>query len=162
MEIWERIKEGFLQLATMGKIGRAPFGGVLASLVALPLIFLGRGVYHVSRDVFYIALMVVVACVIVGLNFVRGSLSIDEHKTIVFNRIVGMAISLAFIPLDLRFVPLALLLFHGLRYFVPPFVERAWGVKLDGLPGALGLLGADAAAGIVTNVFLRVAMLFVR
>lgn len=78
-----------------------------------------------------------------------------DPQEVVIDEVVGMAVTLAFVPLDLKTIGLGFLLF---RIFdvAKPFPVR----RFEKLPGGWGIVMDDVMAGIYANLCLRVVLSF--
>lgn len=158
MEILNKFKTWMLAIVTLGGIWKIPFGQVAASLVAIPLVFVGRNLYAISPDVHYWVLIVGILFLIGVLSLVLASLSVDRRHEIAVNRVVGFMIALFGVPIQIRFLLVAFILFHILRAALPIMMRSYWSLKVSELPGVLGLMSTDiicgAASSLVMNVFV--------
>ena len=78
-----------------------------------------------------------------------------DPQEVVIDEVVGMAVTLALVPLDLKTIGLGFLLF---RIFdvAKPFPVR----RFEKLPGGWGIVMDDVMAGIYANLCLRVVLSF--
>jgi len=78
-----------------------------------------------------------------------------DPQEVVIDEVMGMAVALAFMPLNLKSVGFGFLLF---RFFdvTKPFPAR----RSEKLPGGWGIVMDDVVAGIYANVSLRIIMNF--
>ncbi len=75
-------------------------------------------------------------------------LGIKDHRAIVIDEIVGMALALFALPFRIGYVIAAFVLFRALDIFKPvPALEH--------LPGGWGIMCDDLVAAIITNVVLQ-------
>ncbi len=73
-----------------------------------------------------------------------------DHNRVVIDEVAGMCITLLFIPVEIKYVALGLVLF---RFFdiVQPLGIR----KLEKWPGGWGVMADDVLAGIYANVVMQ-------
>lgn len=78
-----------------------------------------------------------------------------DHNRVVIDEVAGMCITLLFIPVEIKYVALGLVLF---RFFdiVKPLGIR----KLEKWPGGLGVMADDVLAGIYANVVMQLIIFF--
>ncbi len=78
-----------------------------------------------------------------------------DPQEVVIDEVVGMAVTLALVPLDLKTIGLGFLLF---RIFdvAKPFPVR----RFEKLPGGWGIVMDDVMAGIYANLCLRIVLSF--
>ena len=82
---------------------------------------------------------------------VSRRLSLKDPGIVVIDEIVGMWVSLLFLPLTAAAVGLAFLLFRLLD-MIKPYPAR----QFEALPEGLGIMADDLMAGIYVNLVLRV------
>lgn len=155
MELFERAKNLLYQATTFSVGGNQPWGGAAVSLLAYPLIALGRMVYLFSVDFFYNLFIVLLLALLGMLQFVLESLPVDRRSDIVINRILGMLIGYYYVPLQLRFILLSFIIFHAIRSILPRFILNQWKLDLEACPGLCGAISLDIATGIATNVCMH-------
>lgn len=73
-----------------------------------------------------------------------------DHRCIVIDEVLGMLISLLFIPFDLKLVMIGFFLFRLLDTLKPYPAG-----KIEHLGGSLGVMGDDVIAGLYTNLILQ-------
>jgi phosphatidylglycerophosphatase A len=78
-----------------------------------------------------------------------------DPQEIVIDEVMGMAVTLAFLPLNVKTIVLGFLLF---RIFdvAKPFPVR----RLEKLPGGWGIVMDDVMAGVYANLSLRIILIF--
>jgi phosphatidylglycerophosphatase A len=78
-----------------------------------------------------------------------------DPQEVVIDEVLGMAVTLAFLPLSLQTIGIGFLLF---RFFdiVKPFPAR----RSEKLPGGWGIVMDDVVAGIYANVGERIVLSF--
>ena len=78
-----------------------------------------------------------------------------DHNRVVIDEVAGMCITLLFIPVEIKYVALGLVLF---RFFdiVKPLGIR----KLEKWPGGWGVMADDVLAGIYANVVMQLIIFF--
>src|SRR6201996_1506727 len=77
-----------------------------------------------------------------------------DHSRVVIDEVAGMAISLLFIPVTIKYVLAALVLFRFFDIAKPLFIR-----KLEALPGGWGVMADDVLAGVYANVILQIVIL---
>lgn len=78
-----------------------------------------------------------------------------DSKMIVIDEVLGMAVSLLFLPVNLITLGLGLLLFRYFDIFKPLYIRRT-----EKLKGGWGVMVDDLVAGIYTNIVLQVFIYF--
>ena len=144
-----------LVIATALGAGYAPLApGTFGSAVGLLFWF-------VLPDVHWVQVLAIVAMSVVGAW--SGSVA-EEHfqrrdpGQVVVDEVAGMMVTLAFNPLpSLAWAAAAFVLFRAADIVKPFPVDR-----LERLPGGIGIMADDLAAGVYANVALRLAIWVVR
>jgi len=141
-------------IATVGFIGYSPVApGTMGSL-AIALVFLLLPPYlsiwpQVVGLLILFALAVWSAQAMAAAHEQATAGKIDPQE-VVIDEVMGMAVTLAFLPLNFKTIGLGFLLF---RIFdvAKPFPAR----RFEKLPGGWGIVMDDVAAGIYANLGLR-------
>lgn len=140
-----------LALSTFFFAGYLPFPGTSASLAGILLFFL-------VKDNILLYLLLTLIFILLGLSITGRSERILGRKDppcVVIDEVVGMFISLIFLPYNLRLVILAFILFRILDIFKPYPIS-----KLQKVAGGAGIMGDDIIAGLYTNIILQLVLRF--
>ena len=147
--------EAVLFLATGFYIGNIPFApGTFGTLIGLPLCFmLGR-----------IALASAIICALIFIllavwiaDKAEKILKKDDPGCIVIDEIAGMMVALIGLPFNLATAVIGFILFRALDIIKPVPIKN-----LDKrIPGGLGVVADDVAAGIIANLILRGLLYFI-
>lgn len=141
-------------LATWFYLGKLkPGPGTWGTLGAVPLIVSFRllGPYGYLIGVFTLAVLAMTVAQI----YERGREGHD-HAEVVIDEVAGFAVAMTWLPMTWQAWVAAFVLFRIIDIFKPPPI--AW---LDRkVPGGIGVVADDLAAGIAVNVILQI--LFVR
>lgn len=137
----------------IGYLGKG--GGTVAAAVtclALYALTLGGGNYLAPW-------LPVLAVLLTGLgiwsaNAVEPQWGKDDKK-VVIDEVAGMCISLLFIPLTLVNLLVGLILFRFFDILKPFYIRR-----LEKIPGGMGVMLDDVAAGIYANLLLQLLLYF--
>ena len=78
-----------------------------------------------------------------------------DPSRVVIDEVSGMCISLLFVPVTLKCVIVALVLFRFFDIAKPLFIK-----KMEIFPGGWGIMLDDVLAGIYANIILQAAILF--
>ncbi|MFA5411126.1 MAG: phosphatidylglycerophosphatase A [Candidatus Omnitrophota bacterium] len=76
-----------------------------------------------------------------------------DARYIVIDEVIGMLLSLLFIPYDIKLVVIAFFLFRLLDTLKPYPAG-----KLQGLRGSIGIISDDIIAGLYTNIILQAVL----
>ena len=143
-------EDAVMFLATGFYIGNIPFApGTFGSLIGLPLCFALAG----------ISLAPAVLCTLLFISFAvyiadaaEKLLKRSDPGCIVIDEIAGMMVTFTGLPFDPTTIVFGFILFRILD-ILKPFPIR----KLDRrIPGGLGVVADDVAAGIIANLLLRI------
>ena len=137
-------------LATGFYIGKIPFApGTFGSLIGLPLSFALAGI-SLAPAILCTLLFTLLATYIA--DAAEKLLKQKDPGCIVIDEIAGMMATLIGLPFNLITVVIGFIIFRILDIF-KPFPIR----NLDKrIPGGLGVVADDVAAGIIANLLLRI------
>ena len=102
------------------------------------------------------SLLITFAITLLGIwssNVVSGIWGKDPAR-VVIDEVAGMCISLLFIPVSIKYVIAALVLFRFFDIVKPLFIK-----KLEKLPGGWGIMLDDVLAGVYANIILQIILL---
>jgi len=141
-------------LATGFYIGNIPFApGTFGSLIGLPLCFALAGISAAAAmlwALFFILFAVWIA------DVAEKILKQNDPGCIVIDEIAGMVVALVGLPFNPITVVIGFIIFRILDIF-KPFPIRDLDKRI---PGGLGVVADDVAAGIITNLLLRIIIRF--
>ena len=140
-------------IATFGYVGFFPIApGTAGSLAALPLYALVRW-----SDTPAIELVTISAVFAVGIwasTRTERALARTDPGPVVIDEVLGMLITLAFLPLSTWGIAAGFFLFRVLDV-IKPFPAG----RLEHLPAGLGIMADDAMAGVYAHLLLRIAVM---
>lgn len=142
---------------TLGPIGYVPFAGIIAVLLALPVVYAVDAVVWAMPDFYpaiYVALVVFFAA---ALGIVHWG-PVEEHPprhAVVVTRILGMLIVFSGIPLSIKFLLTGMGFFLLVRYFLPQSMLRYAGINCDSWSLLASLLFIDCVSGQLVNFIFR-------
>ncbi|MGH7451292.1 MAG: phosphatidylglycerophosphatase A family protein [bacterium] len=147
-------------IATVGFIGHSPLApGTLGSLAAA-LVFLLFPPYISAW--FWLAGLALLFVVAVWSAQQMADLAAQgaapgkvDPQEVVIDEVMGMAVTLAFLPLSLKAIGIGFLLFR-IFDIIKPFPVR----RSEKLPGGWGIVMDDVIAGIYANVGVRIILSF--
>ena len=146
--------EAVMFLATGFYAGNIPFApGSFGSLIALPLCFVLAGISLTAA-------VICTGCFILLAVWISDAaekiLQRNDPGCIVIDEIAGMMVTFIGLPFNLITVVIGFIIFRILD-ILKPFPIR----KLDKrMPGGLGVVADDVAAGIFANLLLRIISIF--
>jgi phosphatidylglycerophosphatase A len=140
-------------IATWFGCGLSPIApGTAGALGALPLYYAARALAG-SVGVLGAAVVVGVVGTWAADDFARRANEKDPQRVVV-DEVCGVLIALAFSGRDLRSIAVAFVLFRLLDMFKP------WPIRaLERLPGGLGIMLDDVAAGVLAAAFVALLRL---
>ncbi len=147
-------------VATVGFIGYSPLApGTLGSLAAALVFLLFPPYISAWFWLAGLALLFIVAVwsaqQMADLAAQRASSGKIDPQEVVIDEVMGMAVTLAFLPLSMKTIGIGLLLFRVFD-IIKPFPAR----RSEKLPGGWGIVMDDVVAGIYANVVLRIILNF--
>lgn len=139
-------------IATFGYVGYFPIApGTAGSAAALLLYALVRWLGTPGAE-----LATMVAVLIVGVwaaHVAERALNLKDPGVVVIDEVLGMLMTLAFMPLSLWGVLAAFLLFRVFDV-IKPFPAG----RLEHLPGGVGIMADDAMAGVYGQILMRIGI----
>ncbi|MFC1854633.1 hypothetical protein ACFLY6_02090 [Candidatus Dependentiae bacterium] len=164
MRIFEWLEEWFVWGARLGTLGERWWGRVVTPLVAIPIILLGRLIYPLSVDVFYVLLFVLLANFFIATNLALGDLPIERYNEIVLPSVAGMMLGFFYIPHSFEMIFWGYITFSGLLYVVPRFLRRyrEEEPRLEIFTGITGAFVDEAVSGVFTCILLHMLKIVLR
>jgi len=139
-------------LATGGYVGYAPFAsGTFGSLVGLPLVYV---LSKTNGAVAFLSVIVLVLGAVWVAHQAEKALKVKDPGCIVIDEIVGMCVTMLFIPLTFSTGAAGFFLFRLFDVIKPPLVRQ----MEQKLHGGWGVVMDDVAAGIMANIVLRLGI----
>jgi len=155
MQAIEKIKKICFYLATCGYLGEWWLGGLVASVFAIPLILLFQSIYWLSPTIFWWFLVAVVVLLLITVQMAVMFDNERAARVVVLDKIVGVMIALAGVPLKWRVIFFGFILFHILNAVQPSNWYRKIVRSIEKLPGLFGIFGAELFAALLVNISLR-------
>ena len=143
-------------IATAGLLGEKLFGGILASLLAIPLVLALATLSLLGANLFYWLLSVAAVLVLI---VTQWALLYDPErapKSIAIDKIIGLLIALIGVPFTLKVILFGVIFFHLVNQFHVFRFYRIVTAWLEKLPGVLGILIPDIVSGILVNGVIHV------
>lgn len=137
-------------IATAGGIGFLRKGAGTAAAVVFCFIW-----YFIPIGYMYQALLLVVLLAAGTWSATRME-TVWEHDSnrIVIDEVLGMMITLAFLPNDVRYIIIGCVLFRFFDIVKPLGIRKA-----ESLPRGLGVMADDVLAGIYAHLILRAVVM---
>jgi phosphatidylglycerophosphatase A len=143
-------EDAIMFLATGFYIGNIPFApGSFGSLIGLPLCFVLAGISLAPAMLCTFIFIFFAVCIA---DAAEKILKRNDPGCIVIDEIAGMMVTLTGLPFNLITVVIGFIIFRILD-ILKPFPIR----NLDErIPGGLGVVADDVAAGVIANLLLRI------
>jgi phosphatidylglycerophosphatase A len=100
-------------------------------------------------------LVTIVALTLLGIwsaSIVESEWGKDSNR-VVIDELLGMCISLFLIPVELKYIALAFVLFRFFDIVKPLYIRKA-----EALPGGWGVMADDVLAGVYSNILLHIVI----
>lgn len=137
-------------ISTFFYIGYLPFiPGTFASIVGLFL-------FYLVKDSIFLHILFILILLLFGFLLTARAEKIfnqNDAKYIVIDEVVGMLLSLLFIPYEITLLTISFLLFRILDVLKPYPADR-----LQNLKGSIGIMSDDIVAALYTNIIIQVAL----
>jgi phosphatidylglycerophosphatase A len=144
-----------LLVASFGYTGRSPVApGTAGSAAALPLFLAVRLVGSPALEAG--VLLVLGAAGVWSASVTERHLGVTDPGVVVIDEVVGMLLTLAFMPLGWAGVLTGFVLFRLFDIIKPYPCAR-----VERLPAGWGIMADDVLAGVYANIVLRIACAFV-
>lgn len=142
-----------LYSSTLG-IGFIKGGGTIAAAVC------GLGWYLAWGGAYPPLLMSVIITVIITLIGVWSSTVVEavwgkDPSKVVIDEVAGMAIGLLFLPVNVKYLLCAFILFRFFDIVKPLYIR-----KMEELPSGWGIMMDDVLAGFYTNILVQTVVWF--
>lgn len=139
-------------IASGAGVGYAPVAsGTFGTALAVPL----AATLALLADRPWLQALVLVAAILVAIwaaGAAAGESGVADPSFVVVDEIVGFFVTVAFLPFT---VPVVVAGFFAFRFF--DIWKPAPIARLERLPGGLGIVADDLAAGLAAHVLLRLA-----
>jgi len=153
-----KIQKACSMIATCGWCGSLPFGGLLCSSLAIPLVFLFRFLNTLSPWLYWWTVALAVVVMIVSIHFSFRSQKSFYDRTIVLDKIFGLMLALIDMPLNIKIMIVGFCGFHLVRMFTPMFLRRTFSIDLIDMSNMLGVVVPSLLSGVVVNLALRLIL----
>lgn len=152
------IKEIFFSIATCGPLGTMHFGGLLASLLALPIVFLGSMLYWFNPALYYVFLGIALLLATLAIYITLTMPSEQDSSVIVLDRVIGLTLVYCSLGLTIKLYAVGFALFHITNFILPWMLAKIWDIHLNLLPSVIGIVAGDVLAGITIHILLKLIM----
>ena len=156
----ENIEKMAVNVATLGPIGRMPFGfgSIVASLAALPVWFLLHRVFNLTTLRQLIVTLIIIGILMVITQFALGSDFLRRRSDIVIDSIAGLLIALFSMPFWFKLLAFGFVLYHFIHFLQRFFMFKGIFARLNTLPGVLAVFVDDMIVGLLVNMFLALML----
>lgn len=145
-------------IATVGPLGRLPFGGALTVIVSLPVVYCVNFLVT-SFPALYPWIQLIILAIAVLAVFIAQRM--NEHpdglgkNLIVVNRIIGMVLAFSGLYLNLKFLITGFGLYFLFRHVTPILILRYMGIDLYRGARVASIFLVDCLAGLAVNFVFR-------
>ncbi len=151
----QRVRDLSLFLATLGPIGSLPGARLWASVLGVPAVFIARFSYILSPYLFWAVIIGGLGTLAGAAWYARSFTPEEQEYKIVLDRIIGVAITLMFLPvLSVKFTVFGFLVFHAWVFF-SELAQRVYALP----PGKYGFVVLRTheilLLGFFSNALLR-------
>ena len=141
-------------VASSGGLGYAPFAaGTFGTLAGIPCAVGIDAAARVSPLLALPAVVFLVALAIWAAGEAAAHAELKDPSVVVIDEVAGYVVTVAFLPAALATLVAGFVVFRALDIAKPPPIGA-----LEKLPGGIGIVADDLAAGLLANVLLRVVM----
>jgi phosphatidylglycerophosphatase A len=130
-------------------------GGTVAAVFCCVCWFFAFGCGHTPPLWPSVIVTIIVTLVGVWSSSVVEKIWGKDPSRVVIDEVAGMCISLLFIPVKLKYMISALILFRFFDIVKPLYVR-----KMENLPGGWGIMMDDVLSGVYTNILLYTVVWF--
>lgn len=160
-----KIREFFFNIATCGSLGAMPGGGLIASLLAIPLTLMTHLVHWLNPFSYWVILGIIFLIGVLSI-YITMSMSIDQDfSVIVVDKVLGLLIAYCCIALSLKLYIAGFCLFHIANILVPLVLTRAYDIvnnyrlsSFGRLSQLVAIMARDILAGISVHILLRIVV----
>jgi len=153
-----QFNEIVLAYITLGSLGTTPFGGIVASLIAIPLLSILKFLYWINFPLFLFFMGIFTLVTLIAIHLSLRTVSSLPAHAIVIDYVFGMLITFAGIPLHAKFFILGFIGFHALVFLAPYLFKSTCNLNKVMFPNLLNLLLPKIAAGLTMNLLFRIIM----
>ncbi len=162
MFILGKIREFSFNFATIGRLGGWLGGGLIASLLAFPLILIFRFFENLTPDFFTWLLIFCLIFYVLIIFFAVGFVSDRFPSEIVLDRIVGLTIAFWSIPMQWKLLVTGFIAFHLFNFFRVFFFYKVLEEKLEKISYSLKIIIGSMVSGFLCNLFLRLIVWLIK
>ena len=152
------IKEILFEISTCGPLGKMYGGGLIASLLAIPLVFICQLLNWLSPNVHLVLHGVALLVALLAMYVAARIPNEYDSSAIVLDKVIGLSIVYCCIPFSVKLYVIGFLCFHIGNIILPWAIAKAWDFHLDQLPNVAGIIASDLLAGISVHLLLRIVV----
>lgn len=154
MKIWTTLNKTFATAFGLGYSLKAP-----GTMGALGGVVVGAVIFEYCPFPNYLLILLIVSCTILGAfssKLLEKEWGEDPSK-IVIDEVVGMWISMLFLPHKWECFVAAFVLFRLFDIYKPFYIRR-----LESLKNGWGVMMDDVLAGVYSNIILQILLVFLK
>ena len=139
-------------ICTVFGVGYIKGGGTIAALLCCVCWFFAAK-YGCNNKIFLAATLLITAIGTWSATEVESIWGKDSYR-VVIDEVAGMAIGLLFVPVQLKYIATAFILFRFFDIVKPLFIRN-----LEKLPKGWGVMADDLLAGLYTNIIMQIIII---
>lgn len=109
-----KIESLLFELSHFWNLGLKKSGRVMAPLIAIPFVILGRLIYSLSSDIFYLSFFSFAAFLVLVTFVGYNSMPVEKRNQVVSCKVLGMTVGMAFVPIKIINLVVCFLMFHAM------------------------------------------------
>lgn len=161
MNLVERLQAAFVTAATLGPCGNWPFGAILGSMLAWPIILLISATSYIHQDLYFWTVTTLIILSLTVLQCAYTALAPYEQHRIILNSVMGFVVGYAYLPFTLGWMALGFVVYHATRLGIGIWAYNRWNLEFHRLPGILSLVTRDLIAGVASFGILHTIKFFI-
>ncbi|MCF7799514.1 phosphatidylglycerophosphatase A [Candidatus Babeliales bacterium] len=158
MGILRRLEEYCYDIATLGKIGYWPFGGIIASLFAFPVIIIGKLLHGFNITFFNWVTLLSIIFVFFIVWLASRFISEEFSQNIVIDKIVGLVVTFIYVPFYFKIAVFGFIIFNVINFSRRALNYRSLYRRTENLPFGLGIILGDVVSGIISNLIIHLVI----
>jgi hypothetical protein len=162
MNLVEKIQSIFITIATLGPCGNWPFGAIIGSTLAWPVILMIRTTSYIHQDLYFWTITTLIILSLAILQCAYSSLAPYEQHRIILSSAMGFVIGYAYMPFAFGWMALGFCIYHVTRLGIGIWAYNRWNLEFHRLPGILSLVTRDLIAGMVSFGLMHTIKFFIQ
>jgi len=153
----EMLKKFFSTIISFGLPHYLPLASLLGSLLAIPFIIGWRLVCDLMPPIAHGLLLAYIVVMVVALFFV-ARLPHDQQPRFVADKVAGLFVTFAWIPLAVRVMLVGFCLFHIIRVLLPLIMKKLLNIDCERFGLFVATVVYTVLSGAVANGIVRIML----